>query len=278
MCWSGEASAVLACAGFSSAGYLYYRREPKALCYALGYFSAMEALQAFTYSVIDQCSNPANQAATVLGYVHIAFQPFFINAVSLHFTPEPARKRLQPFVYGLCAIATCLFLLRLYPFGWAQPCYEIKYSVPFCPSCEPRVPFCGKTTCSLSGSWHIAWQIPARFNYYLDNSYMLAAFFLPLLYGSWRMTLYHAITGPILAYSTTQDPNEWPAVWCLFSIALLGLAAKSPVRRLLYVRRYPAWLLRKGPGAPEAQPKPEKGATTSGSTAMKKKRGRRRAS
>jgi hypothetical protein len=50
---------------------------------ALGYFSSMEVLQAFTYSVIDQCALPSNQIATLLGYLHIAFQPFFINMLSM---------------------------------------------------------------------------------------------------------------------------------------------------------------------------------------------------
>ena len=69
MCWSGEASTVLATIGLSSTVYFYYKKEPAALCAALGYFSLMEVLQAYTYTVIDECSNPANQLATLLGYI-----------------------------------------------------------------------------------------------------------------------------------------------------------------------------------------------------------------
>ena len=93
MCWSGEASAVLATAGLGTTAYAAYRKEPAAIWMPLGYFSLMELLQAFTYSVIDQCSLPSNQIATLLGYLHIAFQPFFINAVSMHFIPDQARAR-----------------------------------------------------------------------------------------------------------------------------------------------------------------------------------------
>jgi hypothetical protein len=99
MCWSGEASTVLAIAGLSTTLYCYKKGEPPALCAALGYFSGMEALQAFTYSVIDQCGAPQNQVATILGYLHIAFQPFFINAASMHFIPEQRRQRIQPVLY-----------------------------------------------------------------------------------------------------------------------------------------------------------------------------------
>ena len=80
MCWSGEASAVLAATGLVSTAYFYSKGESKALCGALAYFSLMEVLQAYTYTVIDECMNPSNQIATFLGYLHITFQPFFINA------------------------------------------------------------------------------------------------------------------------------------------------------------------------------------------------------
>src|ERR1700682_4620171 len=93
MCWSGQASAVLATVGLGTTAYAAYRKEPAAIWMPLGYFSLMELLQAFTYSVIDQCSLPSNQIATLLGYLHIAFQPFFINAVSMHFIPDQARAR-----------------------------------------------------------------------------------------------------------------------------------------------------------------------------------------
>ena len=111
MCWSGEASTVLATIGLSSTAYFYYKKEPAVLCAALGYFSLMEVLQAYTYTVIDDCNSPGNQIATLLGYIHIAFQPFFINAVSMHFIPENIKNKIAPSVYFICFVATvCLFL------------------------------------------------------------------------------------------------------------------------------------------------------------------------
>ena len=109
MCWSGEASAVLAVTGFASTAYFYKKGESKVLCAALAYFSLMELLQAYTYTVIDECFNPNNQIATFLGYMHIAFQPFFVNAVAMHFIPENWRKRIAPWVYSLCFAAAVIF-------------------------------------------------------------------------------------------------------------------------------------------------------------------------
>ena len=166
MCWSGEASAVLATIGLSSTAYFFYKKEPQALCYALGFFSLMELLQAYTYTVIDDCSNPGNQIATLLGYIHIAFQPFFVNAVSLYFIPEKVRNKIAAPVYFVCLIATICLLLRLYPFEWAPFCYEVKTRlVLFSHYAESfTMPFCGRRICSLSGDWHIAWEIPATAN------------------------------------------------------------------------------------------------------------------
>src|SRR5471030_3529084 len=53
MCWSGEASAALATVGFISTGYAVHMKQSMLLWAPLGYFALMEALQAFTYTVID---------------------------------------------------------------------------------------------------------------------------------------------------------------------------------------------------------------------------------
>src|SRR4051812_37524971 len=111
MCWSGQASAVLASAGIATTIYAAWKKEPAPLWIALGYFSLMELLQAFTYSVIDDCINPTNQIATLLGYLHITFQPFFINAVALYFIPEAIRKRIAIPVYMLCFLGALITLI-----------------------------------------------------------------------------------------------------------------------------------------------------------------------
>ncbi|MDD4913572.1 MAG: DUF5765 domain-containing protein [Methylococcales bacterium] len=235
MCWSGEASACLAASGFVSTAYFYGKGESKVLCAALAYFSLMELLQAYTYTVIDQCFNPRNQIATLLGYAHIAFQPFFVNAVAMHFIPRRVRRRIRIGVYLLCGLAALIFLLRIYPFAWAEYCYEKSYQLLVATGLKFDMPFCGKQMCSTSGDWHIAWAIPANGSIEMANVYVYAAFVLPLLYGSWKLVLYHFVTGPLLAFLTTRNMNEWAAVWCLYSIGLLLLLIKTPVRRYLHI-------------------------------------------
>lgn len=238
MCWSGEASAVLAVTGIASTVYFYRKGESGVLCAALAYFSLMELLQAYTYTVIDQCLDSRNQIATFLGYMHIAFQPFFVNAVAMHFIPEDLRRRIAPAVYTLCTAAAVIFMMRIYPFDWVVYCFERNYTMTFFTSAKFTMPFCGEQICSTSGDWHIAWAIPANGNVFMGNVYGYAAFVLPLLYGSWKMVGYHFLSGPLLAYMTTNDMNEWAAVWCLYSIGLLLLMIKTLVRKYLYVNSW----------------------------------------
>jgi hypothetical protein len=241
MCWSGEASTVLATVSLGGTAYVAMRGEKKELWLCLGYFSLMEALQAYTYTVIDECNSPANQVATLLGYLHIAFQPFFLNAMSLHFVPERVRNRLYLPVFTVCFACMIVFLVRVYPFEWANQCL-------------PNWMICGAQICSYSGDWHIAWQLPAKalslFGVWYDSSgfvgYFLPAFLMPMFYGSWRFTIYHLLVGPVAAFLTTSDSNEWPAIWCLFSIGLLLIVVKTPIRKIMYVetfysRPYPSW-------------------------------------
>jgi hypothetical protein len=106
------------------------------------------------------------------------------------------------------------------------------------PDIKFTMPFCGEQICSTSGNWHIAWEIPASGSYAMASSYMYATFLLPLFYGSWRIVLYHLISGPLLSYLTTSDMNEWAAVWCLYSIGLVLVVIKTPIRQYLYVNSW----------------------------------------
>ena len=238
MCWSGEASAVLATAGFATATYVAYKGESKELWIPLTYFACMELLQAATYIYIDQCDRPPNQILTLFGYLHIAFQPFFINMVAMYFIPEQVKNKISTLVYLLCTVGAIAMLVKMYPFAWAGNCLIGIEG------------FCGPATCSVSGAWHIAWQMPlngllseysilgARWGLHAFT-YILVGFYLPVLYGSWRFVAFHYLIGPWISDLLTDDPNEYAAVWCLFSIALCVSVIKTPIRKYLHVKAWP---------------------------------------
>ncbi|MCB9964205.1 MAG: hypothetical protein H6857_04630 [Rhodospirillales bacterium] len=240
MCWSGEASFVLAAAGLGTTGYAVWTKESPRLYITLCYFSLMELLQAFTYPVIDQCSLASNQTATMLGYLHITFQPFFINALSMYFIPEAVRRKIEWPVYGLCFLSALVMIFQIFPFEWAGHCHLGWIA-------------CSDRLCSVSGNWHIAWEFPVNglMNFVttapviewlsVTPTYMIVGFILPLLYGSWRFTLYHFLIGPQLSMLLTDNPNEVPAVWCLLSIGILILVVKTPIRKYMFVRKWLLW-------------------------------------
>ncbi len=205
------------------------RGDVPAIPLTLGYFTAMEALQVWGYMVIDQCGVPSNQTVTLLSVLHIVFQPFVINAFAMALIARPVGLAMKTLVFSLCAASSVLMLLQLYPFEWAG-------------ACTPGSQLCAERLCTVTGDWHQAWDVP--YNGLLTGlplpdivaklgfpSYILAAFALPLLYGAWRLVLFHALAGPIAAGLLTDNPNEVPAIWCLFSIAIILIALSPLVRR-----------------------------------------------
>lgn len=233
MCWNVAATSAMLAAGSVATLVSVRRGDRAAIPFTLGYFSAMEALQLAGYAVIDRCGLPANQVVTLLSVLHIAFQPLVINAFAMELVPEAVRNRARLPVLALAGLACLVILLQLWPFDWAG-------------TCQPGTALCGERLCTVSGTWHLAWEVPyngllvplesrlgTAFGF---PSYILAVFALPLLYGAWRFALFHLVTGPVLAWMLTDDPNEMPAVWCLSSIAILLVAMLPPLRRGLSLR------------------------------------------
>lgn len=227
MCWSEGASLAMVGLGGAAAIVTFRRGEPAAITATLGFFAVMEALQAGGYWVIDECSLTSNQTITLFSYLHIALQPIFINAFAMSVAPMVVSPGMKRAVYALAFGATLLILLRLIPLEWAA-------------SCRPGTALCGPAFCTVSGSWHLAWEMPLN-DYWRSLSwpladalpfpaYFLSVFILPLLYGAWRLVVFHALLGPVLAMTLTDNPNEMPAIWCLFSVGLVLLGLSPLVR------------------------------------------------
>lgn len=235
MCWSMEASIGMVAAGIGATAFTFARGEPPAIWLTLGYFAVMEALQVAGYAVVDQCGTTANRSVTVLSYLHIVFQPFFINAFALELVPGAVRRRARVAVFSVCAVSSLVMLAQIIPSPW--------FGV-----CQPGSVLCAERWCTVSGDWHIAWDVPynglmLRAEQIFGTqsgfpTYMIAAFILPLVYGAWRFVIVHAVAGPLLAASLTSDPNEMPAIWCLFSIAILVIGLSPLVRQSVSTKRW----------------------------------------
>lgn len=213
---------------------------PTAVWFALGFFTFMEALQAAGYLVINQCGTFANQAITVLSYLHIAFQPTVINAIALQLIPTGVRRRIQFWVYGLCALSSAFMVAQL------------LIPTDIAGHCRIGECMCAPTLCTRSGDWHLAWDVPYNgLGTWIEDrlggvnwgmpTYMLSVLLVPFLYGSWRFTLFQLLVGPIFGNLVTTDNNEVPAIWCLFSIGIVALTFFPPLLDWFTVRRWPLW-------------------------------------
>jgi hypothetical protein len=227
MCWSMEATVGMVALGTVATAVAIRQEQPAAIPASIAWFTLMEALQVAGHATADDCALPANQVATVLSYLHIAFQPFFINAFAMALIRGTVRPAARIGVWAICGLSATSMLLQLYPFDWTGRC-PLGFGL------------CGAPLCTVSGSWHIGWQVPFNdllgplsalpwsFGGHLD--YFAAAFLVPLAYGAWRFVLWHALSGPVLATLLTQDPRQMPAVWCLFSIGIVLIALVPWVR------------------------------------------------
>jgi hypothetical protein len=220
----------VAAVGLTSAYFLRRRGEAKQIYLPTAYFVCMEALQAVTYLVVGECGNRYNTLFTHLAIAHISFQPVFINMLGMEFIDPAVKQRIQKPVYAISLLVAALCLLRLLP-AW-DALGRCALGSPMCSHLE---------TCAYRGHWHIGWHV--LLNGFNEGwiYYVLAAFLLPVLYGSWKWSLYHYLVGPFLASLTTTDLNERPAVWCLFSTCIIALLVNTRVRRYVYVRRWPVW-------------------------------------
>jgi len=230
MCWSGEASAGIALMGFSSAYFLKKKGQPAEIYVPPAYFVLMEGLQAVTYTVVGQCGTPMNTLLTLLAIAHISFQPFFINMLGMEFVDKEVKATISKYVYALCGVTAVFCLMRL------VPAYDLLGR------CDLGTPLCSHTsTCAYRGEWHIGWNV--LLNGFNERwwMYLVSAFLVPILYGSWRWAAYHFMVGPFLAALTTTDVNERPAVWCLLSTCIIALLVNTRVRDYVYVRRWPLW-------------------------------------
>jgi hypothetical protein len=229
MCWSETASYAMVGLGAASTLLTWSKGQPAGIWGTIGYFTAMEALQAWGYAVVDQCGTPGNTSVTLLSYLHIAFQPIVINIFCMALIGPAITARTRRWVLSAAGLVLLLMLARLIPAEWAG-------------TCPLGTSLCGPGYCTITGTWHIGWQVPLNDLFGqvpgLGMSgqfpdYMLAVFLMPALYGAWRFALFHAIFGPILAAMLTTNPNEMPAIWCLFSIGLILIGISPAIRRAI---------------------------------------------
>lgn len=120
------------------------------------YFVLMEALQFFQYWYIDDCANPINQWLTVVGFLHICFQPYFTHLMNFAVVRRPEKVAVGNAIKRLC------LLQGLYMFSrWVFVDMENMDL-----SCNAHDWVSGESSCTYMGNVHLAWKLPLRTHSY----------------------------------------------------------------------------------------------------------------
>ncbi len=228
MCWSASASVAMVAVGSVATVLAVRRDETPAIPVTFAYFTVMEALQTAGYPYVDQCGSPQSQTIALLSYLHITFQPFFANAFAMAIVGRAVGAPMRVIAYLVCCGSAVTMLMQLFPFDWAG-------------QCALGTALCGTGLCTVSGEWHLGWTIPYNNMIpalvpwpgfaFVFPTYFIAVFLVPLFYGAWRIVLFHALFGPILASSLTSNANEFPAIWCLFSVGIIVIGLSPWIRQ-----------------------------------------------
>jgi hypothetical protein len=256
MCWSGEASTVLATIGFTGA-YLEYRKHLNKNLQegfldkyflrgmTLFYFSLMEALQALNYTVLD-LPGPMNSLYSLLGYLHISLQPFFCSMFIISFTPLVTRRFWVPILIVASFFASILMLSRLMINPSLPGCMAVHCTMLHNMSDILHLNVKGSVGCGMEvfrsyvGDWHIAWQWVINDCSHFTYAYWAVGFLIPILARAYRVMLYTFFCGPFLAYFLTGRPDEWAAIWCLLSIGFLS-GTKIPFLEKILTSKHESW-------------------------------------
>lgn len=187
------------------------------------FLAIKEWIQYESYKVLDTC-NKKNQWLTVLSWVHISWQPFFINLFFSYFTPSKWRE--YKLVLILCAIYAICNIVRIKELrigGIKTRCAPSEKKA----VCQPK-------TCSYPGVYHLAYGFELES---ADTSLLVPSFFTYVLLsfgpvfvlGPRLLGFLHAlvaIIAMIITHKGTRD-GEFAAIWCLnsFWLAVVGLYA-----------------------------------------------------
>jgi hypothetical protein len=225
MCFNKELSLAFSVIGTVVATWLYVRYRNLAAFVGVMYFVLMEFLQYVQYLHIDQCDTQWNRTLTVLGFLHICYQPFFTHLLNGSVAKSEKRKYLFAFIRRLSLISGS--------FMFARYLLADESNATLGPSQGDVEWVRGRHAddlCTYKGNYHLAWKLPlAEPTYYIPSNFihffMMHAPFFAMELPNWIPGLVLYATGPLLASYITSNLHEQASIWCFFSIAQVTCAS-----------------------------------------------------
>ncbi len=218
--WSGVSFSTLV---LMSCVCIFYN-VPFAITIGLIFLASKELLQFLLYKNLDSCNN-INNILTILSWVHISFQPFFINLFISAFSKKPEFYRLPLALSLLFALANIARLRDISFYNHAVCAENIKDNM------------CRKATCSTSGKYHLAYGFnlnSADIGVWTPSffSFTLLMFAPAFIIGDWQLALINAVVAHASARFASHDNGEGAAIWCVNSFWVAFAALYYIVKRM----------------------------------------------
>jgi hypothetical protein len=223
MCFNQPMSGAFVVLGLLAALFVWIKGKNVPFVVGILYFVAMELLQFFQYFWIDECDNKINQALTVVGFLHICFQPYFTHLMNGAFSRSAETKAKFELVRRLAIVQGIWMFAR---FLLAPETAPLEYTEWLR----------GDKLCTLTGKYHLSWSLPLLAPTYFTPSNAIHCFmmFAPFLVMGPRYLLGGLVlflTGPVLSALITPNLYEQAAIWCFMSISqIVALVVITNIR------------------------------------------------
>jgi hypothetical protein len=168
---------------------------------------------------LDDCDSKINQILTVIGFLHICFQPYFTHTFSGAFVTNPAKVAQFKVIKNLALVMGCMMFSRWILFS--APEHNLK--------CANTEWLRGDRACTFRGNYHLAWSMPLHApTYFMPSNnihfFMMFAPYIALGREMWLHGFILFATGPLLSSIITPNLYEQASIWCFFSIGQVCLA------------------------------------------------------
>ena len=172
------------------------------------FLALKDLIQGFLYKY--QHNEKIKNVLTVLSWIHISFQPLFVNIFMSNFSQN--KNNYWNIIFIIC------FLYGIYTLTTLNE-FDIQND-PDCITKNKKNDFCSKYTTSYIGKYHIAYKFNRDNDILFFPIIYLILMFIPSLFTNSRMLgiIWGLFVGLIYIFFNKIGEGEKAAIWCFLSI------------------------------------------------------------
>jgi len=169
------------------------------------FLALKDLIQGFLYKYQD--NEKLENSLTILSWIHICFQPLFVNIFMSNFSQNKNNYWniifIISFIYGIYTLTTLK-----------------EFDIQNDPDCIRKNDFCSKHTTSYIGKYHIAYKFNRDNDILFFPIIYLILMFIPSLFTNSRILgiIWGLFVGLIYIFFYNIGEGEKAAIWCFLSI------------------------------------------------------------